>query len=65
MRRPAQIMLHRPLVSHIFISPDESEMTDHDNAMLRMSSADDMIIVDIVFCLCRQICHRNRSIPLL
>ena len=46
MRRPAQIILHIPLVSNIFISPDESEMTD-PMAILRMSSADDMIIVDI------------------
>ena len=49
MRRPAQIILHRSLVSNIFISPDESEMTD-PMTILRVSSADcmfNMIIVDI------------------
>ena len=48
MRRPAQIILHRPLISNIFISTDASEMTDH-LTISRVSSADmfDMIIVDI------------------
>ena len=39
MRRPAQIILHRPLISNIFISTDASEMMDH-LTISRVSSAD-------------------------